>query len=398
MPMRPDRSIVILNAHYTGLGIARSLYGLPVEVYALTAEAGSPGAASRLLKLVHCPDTNDEPQAAVSFLRQLRARLRGPALLVPTRDHDAHFLSRQRADLEPLYDLAIADDAVLQRVVDKQQLFDVARAIGIRCPSSVEISDRSALERAVAVATFPVVAKPAVSRDWRRPEVRRLVQKNKAFVFHQAAQVLELYDRLSLLSPRLLLQEFVPGGDDQLEVFGSCIGRDLEPLAWFTARKLLQYPSGCGNGVVIRAETLPPDVATASLALLRTLGYVGVSELEFKRHPATGELYLIEMNARHWDQHRLSDAVGASVTRTMYEDWIGTPPRSVRRQTRKATLLVEDAWLRGIASSLRTGDTNVRDFLRVLSLPLCGALWDIRDPVPFLHMLRQLAIGAARST
>ena len=395
--MSPDRSIVILNAHYTGLGIARSLYGLPVRICALTAETDSPGGASRLLKLFHCPDTNDEPQAAVSFLRQLRTRLPGPALLVPTRDHDVNFLSQQRSALQPLYDLGIADDAVLQRVLDKQQLFEVASAIGIRCPRSVEVSDRSGLQRAIASARFPLVVKPAVSRDWRRPEVRTLVRKNKAFVFEQAADVIELYDQLAILAPRLLLQEFVPGGDHQLEVFGSCMGRDLQPLAWFTARKLLQYPSGCGNGVVIRAETLPPDVAAASLALLKALSYVGVSELEFKRHPGTGELYLIEMNARHWDQHRLSDAVGASVTRAMYDDWIGSPPRSARRQTRKATLLVEDAWLRGVASALRTGDTSVRDFLRVLALPLCGALWDIRDPAPFLRMLGQLTKSAVRS-
>ena len=63
-----SRPVVVLNAHYTGLGIARSLSDLPVTVYGLTAETGTPARSSRRLQIVPSPDTEREPLAAAEFL------------------------------------------------------------------------------------------------------------------------------------------------------------------------------------------------------------------------------------------------------------------------------------------------------------------------------------------
>ncbi len=181
--MQPSpRPIVVLNAHYTGLGIARSLHGLPVTVFGLTAETDTPARSSRDLRLVRSPDTEADPEGAARFLERFAADLQARPLLVPTRDHDVHFVMHHRARLEAAYDLPMAPNAVLERVLNKQALFEVARSVGIHCPVSVEVADDAQLEAALAAVAMPVVVKPLFSRDWRRPEVRRVVRKNKAFV------------------------------------------------------------------------------------------------------------------------------------------------------------------------------------------------------------------------
>ncbi len=104
------------------------------------------------------------------------------------------------------------------------------------------------------------------------------------------------------------------------------------------------------------------------------------------------------MNARHWDQHRLSDAVGASVTRAMYEDWIGAGSGVRAQSSRDVTIIVEDAWLRGLADALRGREGSTGDFLRLLRPPLRGALWHWRDPRPFFSMLSDLRRPGRRPT
>lgn len=386
----PIRPIVVLNAHYTGLGVARGLAGLPVRVFGLTAETATPARSSRLLELVESPDTERDPEGAMDFLERFAGGLGTRALLVPTRDHDVHFVMRHRARLEARYELCMAGNAVLEQVLNKQSLFEVARSVGIDCPRSTEVADRAGLEGALANLALPLVVKPVYSRDWRRPEVRAIVAKSKAYVFERAEQVRALYLRIESLAPRVLVQEFVPGPDRNLLVFGSYVDRRGRPSAWFTARKVLQHPRICGNGVAVRAERLPESLTRASLALLEALGYRGVSELEFKLDPTRDRLALIEMNARHWDQHRLGDAVGASVTRAMYADWLGIDAPVLRQRERPMTVLVEDAWLRGLLDALRGREGAVGEFLALLRPPFCGTLWDRRDPAPFASMLRDL--------
>lgn len=387
------RPIVVLNAHYTGLGIARSLAGLPVEVHALTAEVDTPARSSRDLRLVRAPDTEREPAAAAEFLVSYARGLPARPLLIPTRDHDVHFVMEHRALLATAYDLQMPPNDVLARVLNKQVLFEVARSVGIHCPNSLEVTDATTLATALGALAMPVVAKPLYSRDWRRPDVRKVVRKNKAFVLDSADRVRDLYALLEPLAPHMILQEFIPGSDDQLVVFGSYVDCERVPRAYFTARKVLQHPRVCGNGVAIRAEPMPTDLTESSLALLRALHYHGVSELEFKRDASTGRLALIEMNARHWDQHRLSDAVGTSVTLAMYEDWLRLPPTRRTQDPRPVTLIVEDAWLRGLADAVLGREGTPGDFLRLVRTPLRGALWDTRDPRPFFSMLNDLRRG-----
>ncbi len=359
------RSIVVLNAHYTGLGIARSLRDLPVKVYALTGEESPPGRWSRCLEFVRSPDTEVDPTGAARFPTEFRSTLGDRPLLVPTRDHDIHFLQKHRTELSAGFDLAIADDDVLARVLDKQSLFEVARNAGVECPQSQEVGNFGQLETALVGMMMPIVVKPAVSRDWRRPLVRALVAKNKAFIFDNPRDIRDLYNRLEPVAPRVVLQEFIPGDERQLEIFGSYIGTDSVPKAYFTARKLLQYPRECGNGVALRAEPMPSDLTESSLKLLRALRYTGASEVEFKRHAGNDRLYLIELNARHWDQHRLGDAVGASVARAMYEDWVGKPKGHPKTQAKvPVTFVIEDNWLEGVASAVKAGDGAVWDYLK----------------------------------
>src|SRR5438309_6379157 len=55
--------VFVMNPYYSGIGIARSLYGRGVQVLALTSERGAPGARSSYFDGVYLvPNGRDEPE------------------------------------------------------------------------------------------------------------------------------------------------------------------------------------------------------------------------------------------------------------------------------------------------------------------------------------------------
>lgn len=95
----------------------------------------------------------------------------------------------------------------------------------------------------------------------------------------------------------VLLQEYVPGGDDELCTAGVfvCEGGHLA----FTGRKVKQHPPGLG--IASLAETVDePGLIPGSVALLRELGHEGVSQVEYKRDHRDGSYRLMEANFRPW--------------------------------------------------------------------------------------------------
>ena len=94
----------------------------------------------------------------------------------------------------------------------------------------------------------------------------------------------------------------------------------------FTGRKLRQFPPRFGT--CQRGESLAaPEVYQQGLALLRALNFFGVSQVEFKRIGATGNLKLIEVNGRFWKWHSLATACGVNLAALVYQDLTGQKPQ-----------------------------------------------------------------------
>jgi LmbE family N-acetylglucosaminyl deacetylase len=108
----------------------------------------------------------------------------------------------------------------------------------------------------------------------------------------------------------LLLQEYVPGGDDQLYTAGLFVC--AEGHVAFTGRKLKQHPPGLG--IARLAETVDePGLVPGGVALLTELGYEGISQVEYKRDARDGSFRLMEANFRPWTWMGLATACGTNL-------------------------------------------------------------------------------------
>lgn len=375
--------IVILNTHHTGLGIARSLAPLGPRVIALTANPVSPGNRSRHHECRIAPDSLREPQLLIEFLIGLREELKLQPILLPTRDHDIHFINHNRDVLDGRYHIPFASPEVIDRVMNKDRLFDVARRVGIRVPNGLTLRSRFDLDK-VRELRFPCICKPLYASQWRQPGIWEVVGRQKAVRLDNEHDLRDFYLAVAQVDPVVTVQEWIAGDESDLQIFGSYCGSNHEVQAWFSSRKRLQYPELVGTGIVV--EALPiPELELPSRRLLRGLEYSGISEIEFKRDRTTGVLYLIEVNPRHWDQHRLGSLVGVNLSEALYRDVTRQSSRTMRQSEDTALWIAEVELARHIARCV-VGRARWRTVRIGSSARRTWSVFDLGDLRPFLSL------------
>ena len=127
----------------------------------------------------------------------------------------------------------------------------------------------------------------------------------------------------------MLVQECIPGGDENLVVAACYVDRTGAFQAGFNARKLVQSPPGFGTGCVVESANRP-ELFERTIRLLRAMEFTGIAEVEYKLDARDGEYKLIEVNPRPWDQHRLGAACGVDLIHLAYCDYAGLPMPAVR--------------------------------------------------------------------
>lgn len=375
--------VLILNLFYSGLGIARDLAGRGVRVIGLSANRDIYGNHSRYCEVLFCPNSQEEPQELAKFLLDKGPELQG-AVIFPTRDADVMFLNDFRPELEPWYRLAIPPRPCLRRAMDKGLLVQAAMQAGVPVPRTLTVQNAKDLARVPHEVGFPCVVKPVSSVHWRMGGNWDLVGGKKGFRVNNFEELGSEYQRLTAVHPQLLVQEWIAGPVDNIAVLGGYVGEDSQPLAFFTARKIVQAPEDCGTGCVVESIEIP-ELLEPSLRLFKALDYTGMAEVEFKRDAATGEFKLIEINTRHWDQHQLGRASGINLSWVAYSHLIGRPALPERRPIQRCKWVAEDAFLLYAAAGLWRRELRLAQLGRQLSGRKLYGIFSWKDPLPFIR-------------
>lgn len=383
--LNTDTPVVVLNTHHTGLGIARSLGPLGVRVIGVTHVPGFPGNYSRWLDYRASADSAAEAERLVEQVGVLASELGTRAVLFPTRDHDIHFISRFRDRLDRQFILPPADPDSLAQILDKTRLFEAAKAANVAVPVSVTVRSATERERARDLR-YPCICKPVFGSQWRKKGVWDAVGRRKAVKVDTYDEFVNLHARLESLDPLVIVQQWIEGGDSELLIVGAYCNSNFEMSAFFTARKLLQEPPLIGTGIVV--EALPiAGIEAPARALLRALRFNGVAEVEFKRDRRDGRIYLIEVNPRHWDQHRVGALAGVDVTEVAYRDATQQAPRQVRQRPEPVRWIAEREFAEHMARAV-LGRASLADFAKAFGAERTWSVYDARDRAPLLALLR----------
>jgi predicted ATP-grasp superfamily ATP-dependent carboligase len=316
----------------------------------------------------------------VEFLCEL-ARREGLAgwALVPSADETAALVARHHERLAEHYTHTTPGWDAVAWAYDKRRTHELADRIGVAAPRTAY--PRTPAEAEALDIDYPVVLKPAVKESFNR------LTAAKAWRADSPRELAERFaEACTLVDPAtLIVQELVPGGGDAQFSFAALCDAG-EPLAWLTARRTRQYPADFGRASTY-VETLDvPEVVEPSLRLLREIGWTGLIEVEYKRHPRTGQMLLLDMNPRVWGWHTLCGRAGVDFPWLLWQLVSGeaVPETAARpgvgwlRVTTDTPTAVKELLARRLP---------LREYVRSLRGPRESAIFARDDPMPGLSEL-----------
>jgi predicted ATP-grasp superfamily ATP-dependent carboligase len=166
----------------------------------------------------------------------------------------------------------------------------------------------------------------------RIQDVKHVMAGQKGWIVRSRLEFEEVLPKIPSEAGTLLLQEIVPGPESNITLWCGYLDATGEVRQRFTARKLRQYPAGFGSASLVQSEACP-ETAEIAEALLSKLGYRGIAAAEFKRHPDTGELKIIEVNPRPSLWFSVATAAGVPLIETAVADAFEKPlpPKAIQK-------------------------------------------------------------------
>jgi len=320
MPESVD--VIVLGLSPTGLYAVREAARAGYSVLGVGAP-GAPGLWSRFLTARLSAVTPEERVEAI--LQRVPAGGDKPVLIV-TSDQDLEAVIARASDLAGRVHLQDSyTDGLAARIMDKDSFYRLCKSHGVAYPSLWSAHMTQAAGHRDRIA-YPAMIKPARIQD-----VKHLMAGRKGWIVRSPSDFDAVLPLIPAEAGTLLMQEIVPGPESDITLWCGYLDSAGQVCQRFTARKLRQYPAGFGSASLVQSETCP-ETAEIAEQLLTALGYRGIAAAEFKRHPATGALNIIEMNPRPSLWFSVATRAGVPLVETAIADARGATLPLVARQ------------------------------------------------------------------
>jgi D-aspartate ligase len=380
--------VVILDPYNSGLALARRMVGLGARVTMVVDPGYTYVTRSRGVQSFVTP-FGAAGEAWLDLLGELAAGSRELAVL-PATDRSSELLVHGARWLPENVRAFERPDSPHLALMDKEQADGIARAAGVPVPWTARVGSSEELAAVAGGAPWPCVVKPIFSHEWRAR-----FGETRVFLADGAEQAAALLERPLRAGVGMLLSQYIPGGDEDVEEAIVVRLADGSYPVRFGCRKLRQYPRGFGITSVGESSPLPETMALAQRILDRA-GFVGVAGVEVKRHAQTGERWFIEVNVRVPGQWCLGDACGVQASPRLVDALMGVglgPQAPLRAGVR---MVLPDIDALAILPELRAAPVWRRPALALgLARAYGGArefgLLDARDPGPGLALAGAVA-------
>ena len=384
---KPPAIVVGLCTH--GLANVRSLSRQGIPVIALESNWDQPSARTRLGWKVSL-DALEGPPLHAALDAIAAASPRKPVLYV-TNDRMVRDLNARQEHWRERYHLLFPRADLLSELIEKDTLAPLAERQGMKLPRSWSVSGAEARGELPSATLddipYPCIAKPATPMS----AIKVLRPASRASLAESAKRHPEI--------ERFIVQEWIPGDDEQVYFTAYYFDRDGAVRWPFAGQKIRQVPRTLGNSTSARGVDRP-DLVEEGLKLFRGLEYRGVASVEFKLAP-DGSPFFIEATVGRSDFWLKTLIVnGVDLPALVYSDLTGEPVRAASRQRNRFAWVDGDRDLGVFVESLLDPAIPRGRILRHVLEPKRFALFEWGDPLPYVAWLgrfgRRLLDAAGR--
>jgi predicted ATP-grasp superfamily ATP-dependent carboligase len=302
--------------HHGGLGAIRTLGRLGVPVYGVHEYRWAPAAGSRYLADRWVWRPAGDPDRILADLTGLAGRIGRQAVLVPTDDAAAIFLAEHGEPLREHFLFPKPPADLPATMAGKFSMYELCRRLGVACPEAALPDSLDEARDFAGRVGYPLVAKLAT--PWTSGGGVR-----STTIVADDAQLAGLYLTCARAGAGLLLQEFIPDGNDSDWFCHAYVGRDGQCRPVFTGVKERSYPAHAG--LTSMGRSMPNRALTTQLtALLHAIGYRGIVDVDVRLDHRDGRYHVLDLNPRLGAQFRLfRDTAGVDVVLAQYLDLTG---------------------------------------------------------------------------
>lgn len=400
--MESDRHALILGlGHPRQDPFLRSLHKAGIRVHAAYNRRKAKEHSRYLASFLHLPE---DPDGQIRMIEEFGKRHGG--FLVATNDDYVGLVAKNRERLSRYFTVPLPGWDIVGPMLERERAFAVAEPLGIAVPKTWRVETEAELEARVAaldvdnfdyiLKTHSVLSQP-IDRTGARQS--RPAPRDRATILELSRQIRERTGAFPLI------QEVVPGHADAAIGVTLVIGPDgREHIAYCVQRLRLSTYKLAGRyvhpyiiGSVVWCQTVHDEEALEKTrALVDAFGYTGIVTVEFRRHPTTGELYLMKVEPRPVRATGLASRIGMDIPTTLHAAFNNQPVNLPDDYPDGVQWL----WIRPYLRSFFTNETrNRKDLLR-----LVGELRHIRsfgedlsDPLPLVIGTAKLASHSVRS-
>jgi D-aspartate ligase len=374
---------IIIGGDFQGLGSLRSLGRHRIPTYLLDHDLCISKFSKYAKRYKKCPRARDEARLTDFLIELARKENLEGWVIFPNDDETVRFLSRNKEQLEEYYRVSTPSWDIVRLAYEKRLTYQLAEKAGIAIPKT--FYPNNVEELAQLDLEFPVIIKPSVKEPFYSQT------KRKAILINDRQQLRDEFSKaVSFInsSSGLIIQEFIPGGPNCLFSVGSLF-KQGEFLGKVVARRTRQHPMDFGHATTY-AETMDiPELEESAKVILDTMGYYGLSEVEFMLDTRDRKYKMIEVNARTWGWHTLALGAGVDLPYLLYLDMLGE--EVIQNGSNK-----DAKWIRlatdipTAAGEILKGKMKVSDYLRSLKGKKQFAVLSLTDPAPFIAELFML--------
>ena len=230
---------VVLDLGYGGYGVVRSLVRYGIPVIGFCNQRRMPEYRTKLCdEKVYFNGESDLKDK----LRQTVSGLTHKPVLYVTTDSYVNFIIENRQFIDENFLIHLPSNEVLKLLLDKTAFTEYARQHNILIPRTHNLFNQEDLVQIAETLSFPVILKPFVRTSaWREAKL------SKAYYLDTKDELKKLYGRINSIESRLMVQEWIPGGDSNVYYCLVYFSDQSDCQASFTGYKLRQWPVGTGT-------------------------------------------------------------------------------------------------------------------------------------------------------
>jgi predicted ATP-grasp superfamily ATP-dependent carboligase len=288
-------AVVVSEKPYSvnAIGAIRSLARESLKTIWLTPSK-SGWYPSKYCESITCPNFDSDENRFIQFLISLREEENpAEAVLIPTSDASLRVISKHKDLLTEYFRPLACDWETTRKITEKNVSYQIAEKLGIAIPKTCFPNTKDDLRQISQTINYPCLLKPVISHVFSNKFNQKLFRANTA------TELMHTYQWLTLMGFNVMVQEDVPGEDANLVCINTVFNKKSEPLAFFMHRRLVQNPPR--YGVMALGESIwEPKIIQPCLTLLKSIGFQGLAQVEFKWDNRAKEYKFLEINGRSY--------------------------------------------------------------------------------------------------